>query len=196
MPDALLDLVRQRRSAYAFRPAPVSDDDLEAVLEAARWAPSSFNEQPWRYVVGRRGDAAYAAVSDALTGHNPQWARTAPVLGLTLVAPTFRRNGRPNRHAWHDVGGSALLLALAAEARGLAVHLMAGVDGRAAALALGVPDAFEPVTAFALGHPAEAPGAGLPPTLAERDRHRKPRRPLAETVYGPTWGEPLLGPDR
>ena len=194
MPADLFDLVRQRRSVYAFGPEPVADADLRAVLEAAARAPSSYNEQPWRYVVGRRGDAAYGAVLDALTGHNPEWARTAPALGLVLAAPTFARDGAANRHAWHDVGGSTLLLALAAEARGLALHLMAGVDGRGAAKALGVPEAFEPVAAFALGRPAAEPGAGLPPALAERDRQPKPRRPLAETAFGPAWGEPLLPP--
>jgi nitroreductase len=187
----LSDLVRQRRSAYAFDPRPVSDADLRAVFDVARHAPSSFNEQPWRYVVGRRGDAAYAAVLDALAGRNPTWAGAAPVLGLVLAAPAFEGNGRANRHAWHDVGASTAVLGLAAEARGLSLHLMAGVDGRAAAEALGVPSALEPVAAFALGRPAAEPGAGLPDALARRDRQRKPRRPLDQTVFGPAWGEAL-----
>ena len=189
--DALLDLARSRRSAYAYSDAPVTDDALARVLEVARHAPSSYNEQPWRVVVARRGEAAHAAVLSALKGRNPDWAATAPVLGLVLASPTFAQTGATNRHAWHDVGAFVAMLSLAAAALGLSVHQMAGVDGAAAADALAVPDRLDVVAAFALGHPAETRGAGLPDELAARDRTDKPRRPVAETAFGPTWSAPL-----
>ncbi|MDT0632114.1 nitroreductase family protein [Rubrivirga litoralis] len=192
--DDLLDLLRRRRSPYAFDGRAVSDDDLARVFEAARWAPSSRNEQPWRFVVGRRGDAAYQAILAALTGRNPTWARTAPVLGLGLVARTFARGGADNRHRRHDLGAAGLALSLAAATRGLGLHQMAGVEGGAAAEAFGVPDAFEVVVAFALGHPAPDPAALVPADLAARASSPKPRRPLGETVFGPAWAEPLLSP--
>ena len=189
--DTLLNLARSRRSAYAYSDAPVTDDELAHVLEVARHAPSSYNEQPWRVVVARRGEAAYDAIYGALKGQNPGWASTAPALGLTLASPTFSRTGKPNRHAWHDVGAFVAMLSLAADALGLSVHQMAGVDGPVAAGALDVPDLFEVVAAFALGHPAATRGAGLPDELATRARTDKPRRPVEETAFGPTWGESL-----
>ena len=157
------------------------------MFEVARWAPSSFNEQPWRLAVGRRGDATYRAVADALHGRNPEWARTAPVLGLMLAKETFTRNDRPNAHRRFDAGAAGYGLALAAAALGLGVHWMAGLDAEAAARALAVPDGFDPVAGFALGVPAPDPKALVPDDLAERALRPKPRRPLAETVWGEGW---------
>lgn len=190
--DALLDLARRRRSPYAFDPeAAVSEADLARVFEVARWAPSSFNEQPWRFLVGRRGGAAYGAIAGALRGRNPEWATTAPALGLVLAAETFARNGRPNPHRRFDAGAATMALAFAAEALGLGLHVMAGVDAGAAAAALGVPEGFDAVAGFALGRRAEDPASVVPADLAERARRPKPRRPLGETVFG-RWGEPAL----
>ncbi len=192
--DVLLRLAHRRRSPYAFDlEAPVAVDALRRVFEVARWAPSSYNEQPWRFVVGRHGDPAYDTVADALRGSNPDWALTAPVLGVVVVSSAFARNGRPNAHGRFDAGAASFGLALAAEAEGLGVHYMAGFDASAAAQALGVPDGFEAVTAFALGRPAADPHGRIPDALAERQLAPKARRPLAETVFGPTWGEPALG---
>ncbi|WP_412062171.1 nitroreductase family protein [Rubrivirga sp. IMCC45206] len=191
--DVLLRLALARRSPYAFdADAPVPDDALRRVFEVARWAPSSYNEQPWRFVVGRRGDAVYRAIADALKGRNPEWALTAPILGLVLAAETFDRSGKPNAHRRFDAGAAGFGLALAAHAVGLGIHWMAGLDVASAAEALGVPDGFDPVAGFALGVPAPDPRAVVPDDLAERARTPKPRRPLAETVFG-VWGEPFLG---
>ena len=189
----LLRLVRQRRSPYAFdAQAEVSDEALRRVFEVARWAPSSYNEQPWRYVVGRRGTGAYGAVSGALRGRNPEWARTAPILGLVLAAETFDKSGMPNAHRRFDAGAATFGLALAAETQDLGLHLMAGVDGAGVADRLGVPDGFDAVAGFALGARADDPKAVVPEDLAERAIRSKPRRPLAETVFGSVWGEPAL----
>ena len=190
--DRLLALARRRRSPYAFDGEPVDDDTLRTLFETARWAPSSYNEQPWRFVVGQRGDLAYASIADALRGRNPEWARTAPILGLVLAAETFAQSGKANAHRRYDVGAAMMLLALAAEAVGLGVHTMAGVEARTAAEALGVPDGVDAVAGFALGRPAEDPAAVVPADLADRALTPKPRRPLGETVFGPRWGAPLL----
>ena len=189
---SFLTLVHRRRSPYAFDPeSDISDADLGRVFEAARWAPSSYNEQPWRVLVGRRGDAAYAAIQDALRGRNPEWATTAPVLGLVLTSETFARSGKPNAHRRYDAGAAMMAAALAAETLGLGLHLMAGVDAGAAADRLGVPKGFDALAGFALGRPAADPAAVVPGDLAERAGAPKSRRPLAETVFS-TWGEPLL----
>lgn len=190
--DTLRELAHTRRSAFAFSNEPVTDDELAKLLEVARHAPSSFNEQPWRLVITRRGEAAFASIAGALKGKNPEWAPMAPVLGLSLASSTFARNGRPNRHAWHDAGAFMMTLSLAAASLGMSVHQMAGLDAAAAAGALGVPDGIEPVAAFALGHLPDARGAGLPDELAARDRADKGRRPIEETAYGPVWGQPRV----
>ena len=192
--DALLQLARQRRSPYAFdAAAEVSDEALRRLFEVARWAPSSYNEQPWRFVVGRRGSEAYGAVARSLHGRNPEWALTAPVLGLVLAAETFAKSGKPNAHRRFDAGSATFGLALAAETLGLGLHLMAGVDGAAAAGRLGVPDGFDAVAGFALGVRAEDPASVVPEDLAERAVQPKPRRPLSGTVFGAVWGDAGLG---
>ena len=185
--DILLRLARTRRSPYAFDDTPVADETLARVFEVARWAPSSYNEQPWRFVVARRGDEGYRAVADALTGRNPEWAQTAPVLGLALAAATFTRSGKANAHRRFDTGAAGFGLALAAHAEGLGLHWMAGIDADGAARALGVPDGFDPVAGFALGYPAADPKARVPEDLAERAIQPKPRRPLDETVFAVGW---------
>lgn len=190
--DTLLELAQTRRSAYAFSDAPVTDDELVKLVEVARHAPSSFNEQPWRVVIARQGEEAYEAIAGALVGKNPEWAPRAPALGLSIASSTFARNGKPNRHAWHDTGAFMMALSLAAASLGMSVHQMAGVKAAVAAEALGMPEGFEAVAAFALGHLPEVRGAGVSDELAVRDRADKPRRPVEEMAYGPEWGQPRV----
>lgn len=192
--ELLSRLAHDRRSPYAFdADAPVSDETLRQLFEVARWAPSSYNEQPWRFVVGRSGDAAYAAIKEALKGRNPEWATTAPILGLVLAAETFGRGGKENPHRRFDAGAACYGLALAAHTLGLGLHLMAGVAAADAADVLGVPSGFDAVAGFALGVPADDPLAVVPDDLAMRALTPKPRRPLGDTVFGATWGRSLLG---
>ncbi len=192
-PAAFLDLLHARYSPYAFDPErPVEPASLARVLEAARLAPSSFNEQPWRYLVGAKGDGtAWRRIADALAEKNRAWAEHAPVLMVVCARTTFARNERPNRHARYDAGAATMALALMAAAEGLALHQMAGFDAAAVAEAFGVPEPFEPVAAMALGHPADPDAAPLPDEVAGRDRQRRPRRPLGETAFGEAWGESL-----
>src|SRR6516165_12000983 len=99
------ELLVRRWSPYAFSDWPVSDDDLRALFEAARWAASSYNEQPWRYIVANRDDAeAFARLLGCLVEGNREWARAAPVLALGCVSELFKLNGKPNAAAQHDLG--------------------------------------------------------------------------------------------
>jgi nitroreductase len=182
-----------RWSPYAYDPAPVPDDALRAVFAAAGGAPSSRNEQPWRFVVGRRGEEGYERLLAALAEPNRVWARLAPVLGVAFAATAWAHNGRPNGHARYDTGAAMAVLALAATSRGLQLHQMGGFDAAAAHAAASAPEGFEAVTAFALGRAAAAPPPGFPEPLAARDATRRGRRPLGETVSGGAWGEPLFG---
>ncbi|MEZ4468332.1 MAG: nitroreductase family protein [bacterium] len=168
-----------------FSEAAIADADLRGVLEAARWAPSCFNDQPWAFVVARREDAAtFDALLGCLTPSNQAWAADAPVLLLSVARTRFRHNDKPNRHAWHDVGLATAQLALEAQARGLAVHMMAGFDVAAAAQAFGLPDGHEPVAAIALGH-QRADLAGLPADVVAREQGPAARAPGRLRLRGP-----------
>jgi nitroreductase len=129
-------LLRQRRSGRAYDAArPLTDADLQALLEAARWAPSGGNQQPWRYVVGRKGDATYDRLASLLEGGNRIWAQHAPVLLLTaFVAYRINQTGERvlNRTAMHDLGMANISIALEAVNRGLMAHMMGGFNHDAA----------------------------------------------------------------
>src|SRR5207237_4302235 len=122
------DLLRRRWSPRAFADRLVDPDKLRSLLEAARWAPSSFNEQPWAFVVATRDrQEEFARVLGCLVEFNQTWAKSAAALMLTFARLTFDRNGQPNRHAYHEVGLAMANLTVQATAEGLAVHQMAGI---------------------------------------------------------------------
>lgn len=190
----VLDLVSKRWSPYAFAPRMPPEVDLRSLFEAARWAPSSFNEQPWRYVVATKEDAAeHAKVLSCLVEGNQVWAKAAPVLALGCAALKHARNGKPNAAALHDLGLASASLTFEATARGLHVHQMIGIVPERVREVFRVPEDFQPLTGLAVGYLAD-PGA-LPENLRARDTTPRTRRPLAETVFGGTWGRPaaLLG---
>ncbi len=180
------DLIASRWSPYVFSDRPVAAEDLRSLFEAARWAPSCYNEQPWRYIVGERSDPeAFERVLSCLVEGNQVWARHAPVLVLGVVALTFARNGKPNDAALHDLGLASANLLVEATARGLSVHQMRGILPDRAREIFAIPDDHEAFSGIAIGY------AGDPstrPELADRDRERRPRRPMAEFVFAGTWG--------
>jgi nitroreductase len=191
--DAFLALAHARWSPYRYADTPVASEDLMALFEAMRWAPSSRNEQPWRIVLGVRGEgAAHAHVLGTLNERNRVWAEHAPVLGVACALTTFARYDTPNTSALYDTGAAMATLALAAEARGLAAHQMGGFDAEAAHAAFGLPEDAVAVVAFALGYPAEddALPEGFPDDIARRDARRRDRRCLAELVFSGTWDAP------
>ena len=183
------ELIAARWSPYAFDSRPVSAGDLRSLFEAARWAASSYNEQPWRYLVATREDEqAFADLLSCLVDVNQQWARHAPVLVLTVAATTFARNGSPNLMSAHDVGLASANLTFEATHRGLVVHQMAGIVPEHARELYGIPEGFEPVTALAIGY-AAAPD-GLDEPWRARDTAPRPRRPQAEFVVAGRWEQP------
>jgi nitroreductase len=153
-------------------------------------AKASFNDQPWRLIVTRKGFGdGWPRLYDCLTPGNQAWCVRVPVLMLSVALPEFRRNGRPNRHWQHDVGMASAQLALQAVSMGLATHLMAGFDRGKARAAFGIPEACEPMAAIAVGRPA-APEI-LPDALRARETAPRQRLPLAEIAFGERWGESL-----
>jgi len=184
----LLNAIAHRHAAMAYAERPIPQETLRLVFEAARWAPSSFNEQPWRFVVATKDDAeAYERLASCLSRGNA-WAREAPVLILALTKLELTRNGKPNNYCLHDLGLALQNLLIQATALGLASHPMGGFDKDAAAERLQVPEGYRPMTMVALGYP------GDPDTLSEahRDRELGPRQrhPLAEFVFAGQFGQP------
>ena len=181
------DLLRRRWSPRAFADRPVERGKLLSVLEAARWAPSSNNEQPWHFIVSTKDEPEeFDRLLGCLVEGNQRWAKAAPVLMLSVASMTFTRNGKPNKHAFHDVGQAVAHLTVEATAQGLFVHQMAGFVPEKARETYRIPDNAEPVAALALGY------LGNPDTLPEELRQREvvfsARKPIGEFVFGGTWG--------
>lgn len=181
------DLIAQRWSPYAYSDKAVSDDDLRSLFEAARWAPSCYNEQPWGFIVARSEDGElFAKVLSCLVEANQVWAKHTPVLALGMASTKFARNDRPNRHAFHDLGLAAANLCIEATARGLVVHQMAGIEPAKAKQLFNVPDSWEVVTGIAIGYLAE--NGSISDEIKQRDAARRGRKEIGEFVFGPAFG--------
>lgn len=178
----ILPVLSQRWSPYAWSDKTVTAADLNAVFEAARWAPSAFNEQPWQFVVVRKGDALHATLLDCLVEPNRVWAAHAPVLVLNLVRTTLAATGKPNRCAEHDLGLAVGNLLAQATHLGLSVHQMAGILPDVAKDRLALPEGTVAVTAMVMGHAGTADS--LPEALAQRETAPRQRKVLAQFVSG------------
>ncbi|WP_397547939.1 nitroreductase family protein [Rhodothermus marinus] len=183
------ELIRRRWSPRSFADRSVAPDVLRRVLAAARWAPSAYNEQPWRFIVARREDPeAFDRLLACLNEGNRRWAQRAPVLMLVLARRTFSHSGAPNPHAWYDTGQAVAYLTLQATALGLYVHQMAGILPDEARRRCAIPEDYDVVVALALGYLGDP--AQLSEDLQARERSPRTRRPLNELVYEGRWGNP------
>ena len=180
-------LISARWSPSGFGPAEISAADLASLFEAARWAASSFNAQPWRYIVGCRGEPTFDRILGCLIPFNQAWAKHASALALGVVNTTFPHNGHPNGAAEHDLGAASASLTLEASARGIAVHQMIGLDAGRGATEFALPEGFKVLTALAIGYPGRHPE--LSDELAARDAKVRERRPLPDFVFGAEWGK-------
>lgn len=187
----VLRAVTDRRSLRAFADRPVPDEQLAVLFEAARWAPSGGNGQPWRFVVTRRGGEAFDRLAATLRPGNAAWAPQAPVLLATAVKTVRDDPGkpvRPNRRALLELGLALENLLVQAAHDGLTAHPMAGFDAEAAAEALGVEGEHQLGVLVALGYPGDP--ASLEPDVRSKDERPRRRRPLSAFVFEDRWGEP------
>ncbi len=178
-----------RYSPYVFDPErPLQRDDLLALFEAARWAMSSYNAQPWRYIVGVRQEAPelWEQVLGCLIESNRAWAKHAPVLAIGCLRREFEYNGKPNPCAAHDLGAASAFLTVEAAARGIQVHQMAGIEHQRVISTFGLDGGEEPLTGLAIGYPGDL--GEVDEKLAARDRKPRERRPLGEITRGLTGG--------
>jgi nitroreductase len=181
------DVLRHRWSPRAFDNRSVEPEKLRSLFEAARWAASSFNAQPWYFIVGTKDDPEnYKRVTDCFIEFNQGWTKGAPVVALSVARLKFEHNGETNRHAFHDVGQAAANLALQATAMGLQIHQMAGILPDKAREIFGIPDGFEAVAGIALGYPGDP--ASLPDGLREKEVAPRERKPLNSFVFTGKWG--------
>ncbi len=177
------ELISSRWSPYAFADRPVSQKDLCSLFEAARWAASSYNEQPWSYIVATREDPEeFQRLLSCLVDGNQPWAQAAPVLGLGCASLQFTRNNKPNPAAIHDLGLASATLTFEATARGLYVHQMIGIVPAKARQLYQIPEHVQPLTGLAIGYPADP--SQLAETYRQRDLAQRDRKPLADFVFG------------
>jgi len=183
----ILELLSRRWSTRAYTAQSIEPETLRRLFEAARWAPSSGNGQPWSFLVARKEDfVVFEKLASVLSPGNA-WAKEAAVLAIS-VASLDRAPGKPNGHAWHDVGLACENLALQGTALGLSVHMMGGFSAEKAREVFEIPDRCAPVAAIAIGYPAD------PNTLSEEVRAKdltpRQRKPIREFVFAGKWGQP------
>jgi nitroreductase len=184
----ILDLLRRRWSPRAFSERPIEREKLLSLFEAARWSPSSSNEQPWSFIVATKEDrAAHERLFSCLVEGNKIWAGRPPVLMLSVAKLFFDEDRSPNRHAFHDVGQATAYLTVQATALGLAVHQMAGFDVEKARKDLAIPEGYEPDAMVVIGYPGDP--AVLPDRLRQRELAPRQRKPIQEFVFAGRWGE-------
>ena len=181
------ELLATRWSPYAFDSRPVSKADVRSLFEAVRWAASSYNEQPWRYLVATQDDPEeFTKLLSCLIEANQVWAKAAPLLAVSVASLNFQLNGKPNKAAIHDLGLAAGSLTLEATARGLAVHQMIGILPERVRELYGIPEGYEAVTALAIGYVGDP--HRLSEKLSARDLAPRTRKPLRELVFSGRWG--------
>jgi len=182
----LHDLIRNRWSPRGFDGQALSVDDVTTLLEAARWAPSCYNEQPWRYLVATSDDTEGFARLKGLLMDGNSWAHQAGALFLGCAKKTFSHDGSPNPYGWYDLGQATLQLTLQAQALGLGVHQMAGFDKGAATEACAIPDDYEPVVMVAVGRNGGADH--LNDALKAREGGPRERKDAVDLFFASTFG--------
>lgn len=186
--EGVLPVLLNRWSPRSFSSRDVATADLRKVFEAARWAASAYNEQPWRYLVGTRNSPTYEKIFSTLIGFNKSWAGSAPVLILGVTSTKFSHNGTENTYAIHDLGAASSYLTLEAAELGLTTHQMAGFDHEAVRKAFNIPADYAFGSVIALGYQGEPSALGNEQMIAMEVEPRE-RKPQSEFVLS-AWGEP------
>ena len=176
----IADIISSRWSPRAFTDDSLTEEDINSLFEAARWAPSSMNEQPWRYIYARKEDAEnFAELLDCLVPGNQEWARNASVLILSIARRNFDYKNLPNRHAIHDLGAANLLICLQANEMGFQAHQMGGFNMNKTLEKFSLEsDKYEPVSFIAVGKEGDA--TSLPEDLRQREIAPRKRKSLNE----------------
>ncbi|MFN2395569.1 MAG: nitroreductase family protein [Bacteroidales bacterium] len=180
-------LLKQRWSPRSFTDQHVTKESVQSIFEAARWAPSSSNDQPWRFIVGFKGDKTWDMIMETLVEFNQKWAKLAPVLALSIGKKISDKNGRPSKTFMYDVGQSVAYITFQAMHEGLFMHQMGGLNAQKAAEIFNVPEEYQVITAFAIGH--KGGPELLEENFAEMEKDERQRHPLKELVFGEKFGK-------
>lgn len=188
----ILENIEKRWSPRAFDPSKtISKEQLLRLLNAARWAASSYNEQPWRFIIGIKGEGdSWDKLFSCLGEFNQQWAKNAPLLMLACGKKNFSKNQKPNHHYAYDVGQAVATLAIQATGDGLYLHQMAGFSPQQAKETFSIPEEFEAITAIAVGYQGKE--EELPEKLQEQEEAPRSRKPLEEICYINEWAHSFL----
>lgn len=187
------DIIANRWSPRAYDAnKAMTKAQIISLLEAARWAPSCFGDEPWRFIVWDKNQDAQAweKASACLVPGNEEWAKDAPVLVLICANKLFSHNQKPNRWSGYDTGAAAVSLCLQATSMGLITHQMGGFDGEKTRAAFGIPDQIEMMSMLAVGYAANADT--LSDELKERELAARKRRPIGELFYDGAWNQPII----
>jgi nitroreductase len=186
------DIIANRWSPRAYDASkPVTQTQITALLEAARWAPSCFGDQPWRFIVwDKNTDAnAWQQAFDCIVPSNQTWAKNAPLLVLICADTLFSHNQTPNKWAQYDTGAAAVSLCLQATSMGLVTHQMGGFNGDKARETFAIPAQYTPISMLAVGYEGDA--NQLPDDLKARELAERTRKPLGELFFHGTWAKPI-----
>lgn len=176
----ILDIFKSRWSARSFSAQAISEHDMNTILEAASWAASAMNEQPWRYWIAKKGTHSFSKVCDSLMPGNQPWAKNADALVISLASLFYQRDGSPNAYAHHDVGLANAHLLLQANALGIYSHPMAGFKKEVLIQELEIPESLDPVIVIALGYLDTADKLEEP--FQTRENTARTRNPLIDTT--------------
>lgn len=180
-------LLKQRWSPRSFTDQNVSKESIQRIFEAARWAPSSSNDQPWRFIAGLKGDKTWNMIMDTLVEFNQKWAKLAPLLALSIGKKISDKSGKPSRTFSYDVGQSVAYITFQAMHEGLFVHQMGGFSSQKAAELFNIPEDYQTLTAFAIGHKG-SPDL-LEENFAEMERSERKRNPASDFVFSESFGK-------
>lgn len=187
------ETIKNRWSARAYDASkPVTNAQVIALLEAARWAPSCFGDQPWRFIVWDKNTNknAWQQAFECIVPNNQVWAKDAPVLMLACAHTLFAHNSAPNRWSQYDTGAAAENLCLQAAHMGLMVHQMGGFNADLAREEFNIPVDVTPMAMLAVGYQGDA--NSLPEALKERELAPRKRRPLGELFFNGVWDTPII----
>jgi|TARA_B110000908_G_scaffold24264_1_gene27816 nitroreductase len=187
------DIIANRWSPRAYDASkPVSQAQIISMLEAARWAPSCFGDEPWRFIVWDKNKdaAAWEKAFDCIVQGNQGWAKDAPVFVLICAGTLFEQNQKPNRWGAYDTGAAAVSLSLQATSMGLVTHQMGGFDGEKTRAAFNIPDQFEMMSMMAVGYIADVDA--LRQEAKERTLAPRKRKPLGELFYEGVWNQSII----
>ena len=185
-PGLINELIERRFSPLAFDKRAVEEAKIKRLFEASRWAPSSRNEQPWRFIYATRDEGpAFDKMFSTLAEGNRIWAQNVPLLILSIASANSSFNGKPNYYAMHDTGMAVCNLLVQATEMGLYVHQMGGYDKKIARQNLGIPDGYDPIAMIAVGYRGNL--NDLPEDLQKREKARRTRLPVDEIVFRNSW---------